>query len=164
MTELAERSGGWWRPSPGSVYPVLQQLQDEGLVTSEEADGRRVFSLTDEGRAYVAANAEELSEPWRVDEGNAHRRGRTLLEGMGAVAGATFEVARLGTDEQVRQARAILDETRRSMYRLLATDDPGDRPEGEQAGGYGQPESGQARPSGGVQDTPRDVQDTPPTE
>jgi len=160
MTELADRSGGWWRPSPGSVYPVLQQLQDEGLVSSTEADGRRVFSLTDEGRAYVAANAEELHEPWKVDEGGARQRGRTLLEGMGALAAATFEVARLGSDEQVRQARAILDETRRSMYRLLAADHPGGSPDAAQPG-YGQPGSDEDRPAGDVQDTPPDVQDTP---
>src|ERR671939_154184 len=53
MTELAARSGGLWRPSPGSVYPVLQQLQDEGLVASRDADGRKVFDLTDAGRQYV---------------------------------------------------------------------------------------------------------------
>ena len=50
MTELAERSGGVWRPSPGSVYPTLQQLEDEDLVRSEEVDQKRVFRLTDAGR------------------------------------------------------------------------------------------------------------------
>ncbi len=56
MTELTERSGGLWRPSPGSVYPVLAQLEDEGLVAVQESAGRRVFSLTDAGRTYVASS------------------------------------------------------------------------------------------------------------
>jgi DNA-binding PadR family transcriptional regulator len=151
MTELADRSEGMWRPSPGSVYPVLQQLQDEGLVTSADAEGRRVFTLTEEGRRYVEERAEELSEPWRVGGDNApHRRGRALLEGMGALGAATFEVARQGTEEQVTAARAILDEARRAMYRLLAGDD-------ESATGPVQdrPQDG---PQDGSEDRPQDRQ------
>jgi len=157
MTELAERSGGWWRPSPGSVYPVLQQLQDEGLVTSQDADGRRVFSLTDEGRAYVRANAEELSEPWKIPESGPQRRGRSLLEGLGGLAAATFEVGRLGTEEQTTAARSILDEARRAMYRLLADDDDSDDDVSGPA-----PGRPQDTPGGRVQDTPGErVQDGP---
>src|SRR3954466_13073051 len=52
MQEIEARSEGAWRPSPGSVYPALQQLEDEGLVRAEESGGRRLFTLTDEGRAY----------------------------------------------------------------------------------------------------------------
>ena len=159
MTELAERSGGLWRPSPGSVYPVLQQLQDEGLVTSQDSDGRRVFSLTDEGRAYVRANADDLSEPWKIAETGPQRRGRSLLEGLGGLGAATFEVGRLGTEEQTTAARAILDEARRAMYRLLADDDESLDDEDATAPPYGRaPDS----PGGRVQDSPGgQVQDGP---
>jgi Transcriptional regulator PadR-like family len=57
---LAERSGGLWRPSPGSVYPVLAQLEDDGLVSADESSGRKVFALTETGRAYVEEHAAEL--------------------------------------------------------------------------------------------------------
>src|SRR6266576_1975130 len=59
MQEVEERSNGLWRPSPGSVYPALQQLEDEGLIRSEEIDGRKLFELTDEGRAYVQERGED---------------------------------------------------------------------------------------------------------
>jgi hypothetical protein len=74
ITEITERSGGAWTPSPGSVYPVLQQLQDEGLVRPEEADGRRVFHLTEAGEAYVAAHPDELAKPWEA-VGGPQRQG-----------------------------------------------------------------------------------------
>src|SRR5437667_331993 len=63
IQELTERSGGMWRPSPGSIYPTLQQLEDEGLVRSSESDGRRVYQLTDTGRAEVERRGEE-PPPW----------------------------------------------------------------------------------------------------
>src|SRR5690349_3208445 len=62
MQELEERSGGAWRPSPGSVYPALAQLEDEGLVRVEEVDGRKTYALTDAGRAYVQER--KLGAPW----------------------------------------------------------------------------------------------------
>ena len=124
MTELAERSGGLWRPSPGSVYPVLQQLQDEGLVTSEGSGGRRVFSITDEGRRVIAENPAEHTEPWAVTGPGPRRRVHSLFEGMAALGAATTEVARVGTDEQAARARELLDEARRAMYRILAEDAP----------------------------------------
>src|SRR5690348_11414750 len=64
MQEIEQRSNGDWRPSPGSVYPALSQLEDEGLVRSEEPGGRKQFTLTDEGRAYVEEHREQLGEPW----------------------------------------------------------------------------------------------------
>jgi hypothetical protein len=66
IQEIAERSGGVWKPSPGSIYPTLQQLEDEGLVTADAATGRRTFTLTDEGRAYVAEHADEVTAPWEA--------------------------------------------------------------------------------------------------
>jgi DNA-binding PadR family transcriptional regulator len=125
MTELAERSGGLWRPSPGSVYPVLQQLQDEGLVTSTDANGRKVFDLTAEGRRYVEEHAEELREPWQVAEHGPRERVQGLMQGSMALAMAVQQVARLADDEQAAQAVAVLEEARRAMYRILAGDAPG---------------------------------------
>ncbi len=123
MTELAERSGGMWRPSPGSVYPVLQQLQDEGLVTAQDGEGRRVFTLTDAGRRYVEENAEALREPWKVDQHGAGHRVRSLLHAMAALGAAVEQVARLGDEAQAARALTVLEEARRSMYRILAGDD-----------------------------------------
>ena len=129
MNELGERSGGLWRPSPGSVYPVLQQLQDEGLVTSTDADGRKVFDLTAEGRRYVEEHADELREPWQVAEHGPRERVQGLMHSSMALAAAVQQVARLGNDEQAAQALAVLDEARRTIYRILADDDTGTQPE-----------------------------------
>ena len=128
---LAERSGGLWRPSPGSVYPVLAQLQEEGLVTAEEADGRKVFALTDAGRAHVAEHADELREPWTAAESRHRDRAVTLFDTMRGLAGAVREVARGGSEAQVEAARAVLDGARRSIYRILA-EDPTDQPPTDQ--------------------------------
>src|SRR6185369_7237222 len=63
MQALEERSRGTWRPSPGSVYPALSQLEDEGLVRSEESEGRRLYHLTDAGREYVAERPDDAPAP-----------------------------------------------------------------------------------------------------
>lgn len=123
MTELTERSGGLWRPSPGSVYPVLQQLQDEGLVTAEESEGRKVFSITAAGRKLVEDNPTEFAEPWSVAGPGPRQRVQTLFEGMTALGSATQQVARLGSAEQAERARGVLDEARRALYRILAEDE-----------------------------------------
>jgi DNA-binding PadR family transcriptional regulator len=128
---LAERSGGLWRPSPGSVYPALAQLQEEGLVTAEEADGRKVFALTDAGRAHVAEHADELREPWTAAESRHRDRAVTLFDTMRGLGGAVREVARGGSEAQVEAARAVLDGARRSIYRILA-EDPTDQPPTDQ--------------------------------
>src|SRR5215831_16458020 len=92
---IAERSDGVWRPSPGSVYPALQQLEDEGLVRAEAAEGgRRAYQLTEEGRSYVEAHPEEVRAPWDV------------------VAGAVGDTA-----------IEVLTDTRKALYRLLAADE-----------------------------------------
>jgi DNA-binding PadR family transcriptional regulator len=132
MTELARRSGGMWRPSPGSVYPVLQQLQDEGLIAADEGGGRKVFSLTDAGRAHVAEHADALREPWKVAEDGPRERVRSLMRGTEALAAAVEQVARHGSEEQVARALAALEDARRGMYRILAEDDAA--PGGDTAG------------------------------
>src|SRR5579872_3336300 len=76
INRLEEKSGGMWRPSPGSVYPTLQMFEDEGLVRSEERDGKRVYELTDTGKAQASERAERLgAEPWNTgsdDESDFH--------------------------------------------------------------------------------------------
>src|SRR5688500_8708904 len=70
MQEIEERSGGVWRPSPGSVYPALQQLEDEGLVRVEQREGGKAYALTDEGRAHVEARSDQLGAPWDAVRGD----------------------------------------------------------------------------------------------
>jgi DNA-binding PadR family transcriptional regulator len=120
--QLAERSGGLWRPSPGSIYPVLAQLEEEGLVTSDSTEGRKVFRLTEAGVAYVAEHGDELREPWTPAQTRHRDRAVFLFETVRSLGGAAKEVARNGSDAQVDQARAVLDEARRSLYRILAAD------------------------------------------
>jgi DNA-binding PadR family transcriptional regulator len=119
IQELSERTNGLWQPSPGSVYPTLQQLEDEGLVRAEEADGRRVFHLTDAGRAEAAARTGPT--PWDnvVNDDNAV----DLRALIAQVAAAAVQVGHVGNDAQVAQAETVLTDARRSLYRLLAQDD-----------------------------------------
>jgi DNA-binding PadR family transcriptional regulator len=121
IQEIERRTKGFWKPSPGSVYPALQQLEDEGLVRAQEHDGRRTYVLTDEGREYVESSREELGDPFEaatggIDEGLMDLRG--LIMQVGA---AVMQVAAAGhTDE----ARKILADTRRALYKILAEDEP----------------------------------------
>jgi len=116
MQELSERSGGRWHPSAGSIYPTLQQLEDEGLIGAQERDGRRVFELTDAGKAAV----EQLSteRPWA----NQPESGRDLHRLAREVGMAAQQVGRMGTSTSVEAAATILTAARRDLYRLLAED------------------------------------------
>ena len=118
ITEIEQRSGGAWRPSPGSVYPTLQLLADEGLIVAEETDGRKVWSLTDSGRAAAGVDP---SDPWAAPRSSGDRR--TALPKAGVeLARATAQVGRTGTSAQVDEAVAVLDEARRRIYSILARD------------------------------------------
>jgi DNA-binding PadR family transcriptional regulator len=119
ITELTERSGGVWHPSPGSVYPTLQAMEDQGLVTAAKSEGRRVFSLTDEGRA-AAAEAGDGPAPWEEAARGANRSLVDLRGLIGEVAGAAMQVGRAGNDRQVKAVGEILSETRRRIYLVLA--------------------------------------------
>ena len=124
IQEIGERSGGVWQPSPGSVYPALQQLEDEGLIQAETPQGgRRRFALTDEGRAYVAEHPEEVQAPWDVVARSVGSDAIELKRLFGEVAMAGIQVVRVGNDAQVAQAHQILTETRRKLYRVLAAED-----------------------------------------
>jgi DNA-binding PadR family transcriptional regulator len=123
MEELERRSNGAWRPSPGSVYPTLQQLEDEGLIRQEAGEGRTPFTLTDEGKAYVADHREELGEPWaKSSEGIGEER--LELRGLIAqIAAAAFQVGQAGDDAQVTRAKELLADARRGLYKILADDE-----------------------------------------
>lgn len=123
IQEIKQRSGGLWTPSSGSVYPALQQLEDEGLIQAGEHDGRRAFALTDEGRRYVDEHVDELQAPWEsAAEGVAHDA-IGLRETFGRTFGALMQVWQVGTDEQREQAARVLDDTRKALYRILAEDE-----------------------------------------
>ena len=128
ITELGTRSGGVWRPSPGSVYPTLQQLQDEGLVTVAEEDGRRTFSLTDAGKAEVERASAGRRAPWEAMADEADDAASGLKSLVGQLIAATIQVATAGTHDQVAQAEKVLTDARRAMYRLLAEDEQQRRP------------------------------------
>jgi DNA-binding PadR family transcriptional regulator len=117
ITELEERTGGRWRPSAGSVYPTLQLLEDEGLVTAEEVDGRKVYSLTEAGQK-AAPERTEGSRPWEQGDEDSPRfeARRELFKLMGAAK----EVGRADDDEQLKQAAEVLKDARRKLYGLLA--------------------------------------------
>jgi DNA-binding PadR family transcriptional regulator len=126
IQQIAERSNGIWKPSPGSVYPTIQQLEDEGLVEGTSPEGRRLLQLTDAGRAYVEEHVEELAETWRpFDETQEtpHDTG-DLKPVIGQVMGAVWQVITTGTRQQQAEAAEILSETRRRLYTLLADGEP----------------------------------------
>ena len=126
IQELGQRSGGVWNPSPGSVYPALQQLEDEGLVRAEETDGKRTFRLTDTGRAYVESHREEVAAPWDAMAEGVDSGAREVGGLIQQVAMAAGQVLHTGNAAQIAEARKILAGTRRSLYRLLADDEPQD--------------------------------------
>jgi DNA-binding PadR family transcriptional regulator len=118
IQQLEERTNGMWRPSPGSIYPTLQLLEDEGLIVSEQTEGKRRYTLTDEGRA----RAEQVEDvPWRQ-----HTEGfdwETLAKLRDAAAGLMTAFGQLmgsATEEQKARAIEVLHETRRKLYAILA--------------------------------------------
>lgn len=121
IQEIERRTDGLWKPSPGSVYPALQQLEDEGLVRAVEFEGKRAFELTDEGRTYVEGNRAELGDPFEAATGGVDENVMDLRGVLFQVGAAAMQVAAAGhTDE----AKKILAEARRSLYKILAEDDP----------------------------------------
>lgn len=127
IKDLEERSGGFYRPSPGSVYPTLQLLEDEGHVVSEMVDGKKVYSVTESGKRQL--------QEWqarRNGEGD-HRRGgghdqraelHALRESSMSLMASVMTLGRHGTPEQVKEATTKLDALRRELYGMLATDAP----------------------------------------
>lgn len=132
IQQIAARSNGEWRPSPGSVYPTIQQLEDEGLIETDEAGGRRAIRLTAAGDAWIAEHAAEVQAVWRPFEAQQEAArgaefGRTLKSEIGQVAGAVWQLATQGSEQQRAAALDVLVETRRRLYGILA-----EGPEGQE--------------------------------
>lgn len=129
IQEIAERSNGEWRPSPGSVYPTISQLQDEGLVEGDDERGRRTLRLSAQGQEWVEANTSELAAVWAPFEHQESRPATSdsasgqradLKSEIGQVASAVWQLVTQGSDQQRKAALDVLVETRRSLYGILA--------------------------------------------
>ena len=147
IQQIAERTDGAWRPSPGSVYPTISQLEDEGLIEGDDERGRRTLRLSDAGREYLATHEDEVAGVWAPFESEAARRERehgrrpdfaSLKPEIGRVMNAVWQIISTGTDEQRRDAIGVLVEARRGLYRILA-DHPGDDGEVDVLGGRTRP-------------------------
>ena len=137
MQEIEQRSDGLWRPSPGSVYPALSQLEDEGLVRGDAAEsgGGTVYSLTDAGRSEVESRDPAAAAPWETPSDELGDSLQDLRATGRQLFAATMQVAQAGSEAQIAKARDVLAEARRSLYRILAEDpatgdagDEGDTP------------------------------------
>jgi DNA-binding PadR family transcriptional regulator len=120
MEEIERRSEGAWRPSPGAMYPALAQLEDEGLVRAEEAARGRSFRLTEEGEAYVEEHRDQLGTPWQDAGEGVPDALLELRHLIGQLGMTTMQVAQSGNETQIAEAKKVLDEARRSLYRILA--------------------------------------------
>jgi len=120
IREIEERTDGRWKPSAGSVYPTLQMLADEGLVTTEMSGDRKVYSLTDEGRDEAAAAA--ASAPWAKDEECDTSALNAVPKAGIELAQAMSHVMRSGSKAQQEQAVEVLNDARRKIYSILAQD------------------------------------------
>lgn len=123
MRRLEERSGGLWRPSPGSVYPTLQMLEDEGLVRSTTKDGSKAFELTETGTTTAAEAQTERAgrAPWEQDDTSDDRL-RALRQSIGQTHMAAKQVAHAGNPEQMDRAIEIIQRARKELYQILAED------------------------------------------
>ncbi|WP_371682398.1 PadR family transcriptional regulator [Kitasatospora sp. MMS16-BH015] len=118
ITEIGERTGGAWRPSPGSVYPTLQLLEEEGLIKAQEVSGKRLFELTETGRAEAEAGAES---PWEeAGRGVDWEAVQEVAQALSAVEHAVRQVMTTGTEEQRAKGLAVLTEAKKKLYLILA--------------------------------------------
>ena len=124
IQQIAERSRGVWKPSPGSVYPTVSQLEDEGLIRARDDEGgRRLLELTEEGRAYVEDHPDEMAKTWQAfDEARADEPS-DIKQVIGQVMAACWQVAVTGGPQQKAEAAEILAEARRKLYNLLGEGD-----------------------------------------
>ena len=123
MQEIEQRSDGAWRPSPGSIYPALQQLEDERLVRTVERDEGRVFEITDAGSAWVADRPADAPPPWEAAKDEVGSGPREVMHLVREVAMAATQIVRAGDDAQTAEAQEVLRSARRQLYRILAGDD-----------------------------------------
>lgn len=121
MQEIKQRSKGMWNPSPGSVYPALQQLEDEQLIANEERPGGgRLYTLTSQGKAYVKEHAREIAAPWDALTDAAGDDVVDVMSLSRQLVGAAMQVIQAGDAAQIAKARKVLAATRRSLYGILA--------------------------------------------
>ncbi len=120
MSDIEDRSGGAWRPSPGAVYPALSQLADEGLIEAADSAGRRTFRLTEAGRQYVEQNPEMARGAWESTEQQEAWQVPGLFAEAARLGGGIVQIAHAGSPAQVRAAERLLEQTRRELYRILA--------------------------------------------
>jgi len=139
IQEIAGRTSGVWRPSAGSVYPTLQQLEDEGLIAPEGEGRRRMYSLTDAGREYADEHADELGASWDAAADMTDGDDFEFHDLIRQVMMAVMQVRRAGSAEQVAQARDVLAQARRSLYRILAEDPADSAPQTDSAPQAGTP-------------------------
>ena len=119
ITELEARSSGRWRPSPGSIYPALTRLEEQGLLTAEELNEKKVFSLTARGREAREAldvDGDPTPDHWR-ETGDGHGALRAL---PAEIAGQARQLRRFGSPDQVERAAALLEDVKRELYAILA--------------------------------------------
>jgi DNA-binding PadR family transcriptional regulator len=121
IQELESRTGGIWRPSPGSVYPTLQLLEDEGLIQAEEGAGRKRFALTEAGQAEATRAAQ--SPPWQEFTEDNVSQAQDYRDAIFGIMNALRQVGFSGTDQQRAQALDVLTETKRKLYAILAEDE-----------------------------------------
>jgi DNA-binding PadR family transcriptional regulator len=133
MSEIEERSGGAWRPSPGAVYPALAQLADEGLIVGEESAGRRTFSLTDAGRDYIEQNPDMARGAWESRAQQEAWQLPGLFAEAARLGAGIVQVAHVGTPAQVREAEQLLERTRRRLYQILAEDAEDEDDDGDES-------------------------------
>ena len=123
ILEIRERSGEAWSPSPGAIYPTIQLLSDEGLITTQDEDGKKVSSLTEAGRAAAEDIAATKTAPWDDASNDAGEGAPSLRHAIHHLMMATKQVAMAGNDTQRQRATELLDDTRRKIYALLASDE-----------------------------------------
>jgi DNA-binding PadR family transcriptional regulator len=124
IKEIEERSGGYWRPSAGSIYPTLQLLEEQGLITGEETEGKRLFKLTDDGREAIAErDKKDEPEPWEQVRSGAPAESVQLGNSFKQLAAATSQAFRAADEDQRARIRELLDETRRGIYGILAEEE-----------------------------------------
>jgi DNA-binding PadR family transcriptional regulator len=122
IQELESRTGGIWRPSPGSVYPTLQLLEDEGLISGRESSGKRLFGLTDGGHTEAEAAAGR-TPPWAEITEDAGAAATHVHSAMGQLMMALRQVMHAGNEEQRERALDVINDARRRLYGILADDD-----------------------------------------
>jgi DNA-binding PadR family transcriptional regulator len=127
MQAMSDRTGGAWRPSPGAVYPTIAQLEDEGLVTTQEEGGRRLVTLTSEGHTYLEERSARLGDPFA--DFAAQATGPDLRDPLHELHAAARQIATGGSPAQVEAAARVLAQARRSLYLILAGE-PEDAGEG----------------------------------